>query len=211
MPKHLDKSACDSYEMLSCETTKTINYEVLSNMSDMMAKMIKEISEVLPPRKEDMSDIHNLDHENLGIIDDHDKIHVETVSNPIDIVTELTVKLKVEDELTTNMELKSILNESVKEPIHFLDIAKMVPIKEVNEFDSFSFKNGSKARATKASRNRQRRRLEMGMLCVIPKDSNVVLVVQEFYASLQDQESKRIECAMWETIPVRWKEVKIMP
>ncbi|KAH1097600.1 hypothetical protein J1N35_014521 [Gossypium stocksii] len=58
MLKHSDKSSCDSYEMPLCETTKTINSEVLSNMSNLMAQMIKmmqEKFEALPPRKADVS------------------------------------------------------------------------------------------------------------------------------------------------------------
>ncbi|KAK5843136.1 hypothetical protein PVK06_005578 [Gossypium arboreum] len=42
----------------------------------------------------------------------------------------------------------------------------------------------------------------------IPKDIVVVLVVQGFYASLRDQESKSIESHMWETVPVQGKEVR---
>ncbi|KAK5775162.1 hypothetical protein PVK06_043031 [Gossypium arboreum] len=115
MPKHSNKLYCDSHEVLLCETTKTNNSEVLSHMSNMMVQMIKmmqEISEALPSKKEDMSDAHNLDQENPCIIDDHgenygeiqlvliteyhgDELNiVETVSNPIDIVVELTVKVE---------------------------------------------------------------------------------------------------------------------
>ncbi|KAH1106851.1 hypothetical protein J1N35_010619 [Gossypium stocksii] len=128
MSKRLSKPLYDLCEMPSHETTRTNNSKVLSNMSDMMAEMIKmmqEISEAWPPKKEDMSDADNLDHKNPGIIDDHDEIY-----------------------------------ESVEEPIHFLAIAKKVPTNEVKEFDSFSFDNGSKARVTKASCNRKRRKLE---------------------------------------------------
>ncbi|KAK5771138.1 hypothetical protein PVK06_047313 [Gossypium arboreum] len=70
---------------------------------------------------------------------------VETVSDLIDIVVELTINTEVKDELTTNMEPKLIMNESVEEPIHFLAIVEKVPTDEVEEFDSFPFKNGSKA------------------------------------------------------------------
>ncbi|MBA0761311.1 hypothetical protein Gotri_023981 [Gossypium trilobum] len=44
---------------------------------------------------------------------------------------------------------------------------------------------------------------------MIPKDIFVVLVVQEFYASLRDQESRNNEGHMWETVLVRGKEVRI--
>ncbi|KAH1030246.1 hypothetical protein J1N35_046117 [Gossypium stocksii] len=47
------------------------------------------------------------------------------------------------------MELKSILNESVEEPIHFLSIAEKMPTEEVNEFDLFSSDKGNKARVSK--------------------------------------------------------------
>ncbi|KAK5833589.1 hypothetical protein PVK06_017437 [Gossypium arboreum] len=106
-------------------------------MSDMIAQMIKmvqEISEALPSRKEDMFDTHNLDQENPCIIDDHDKSYAE-----------LTVKVKVEDELTTNMELKPILKERVEELIHFLAVVEKVLVKEVDKFDQFSFDKSNKA------------------------------------------------------------------
>ncbi|MBA0694248.1 hypothetical protein Goari_004564 [Gossypium aridum] len=41
--------------------------------------------------------------------------------------------------------------------------------------------------------------------CMIPKESAVVPIVQEFYESLRDQESKRTE-GSWETVLVRGKE-----
>ncbi|MBA0670767.1 hypothetical protein Goklo_024351 [Gossypium klotzschianum] len=42
--------------------------------------------------------------------------------------------------------------------------------------------------------------------CIIPKDSVVVLVVQEFNAYLKDQYSSRPEGATWETISIRRKK-----
>ncbi|MBA0755156.1 hypothetical protein Gogos_020471 [Gossypium gossypioides] len=45
--------------------------------------------------------------------------------------------------------------------------------------------------------------------CVTPKDSVVVSVVQEFYASFRDEESRRPKGAKWERIPVRGKEVLV--
>ncbi|KAK5812671.1 hypothetical protein PVK06_028108 [Gossypium arboreum] len=140
--------------------------------------MMQEISVARPLKKEDMSDAYNSDHKNHGIIDDHDKIYgeiqsklvteghvdelniVETVSDPIDNAAELIVNVEVKNKLTTNIEPKLILNESVEEPIHFLAITKKVPTDKVKEFDSFSFDNESKARVTKASCNRKRRKLE---------------------------------------------------
>ncbi|KAK5845924.1 hypothetical protein PVK06_002171 [Gossypium arboreum] len=98
--------------------------------------MMQEIPEALPPRKDDMFDVHNSDYENTGITDDHDEIHGESHTR---------VNEEVRDELTINMELKSIMNESVKEPIHFFPIEEEMPTKEVEEFDSCSFDNGNKA------------------------------------------------------------------
>ncbi|KAK5842289.1 hypothetical protein PVK06_004625 [Gossypium arboreum] len=149
-----------------CETTLMDNSEVLSNMSNMMAqilKMMQEIFEVLPPNKVDFSDVHNLDHENPCTIDDHNEINgeiqlelvtedhedelniVEPISNRIYIVVELTINLEVKDELTTNIQPKSILNESVEDPIHFLAMVEKVPTNEVEKFVSFSFENDIKA------------------------------------------------------------------
>ncbi|MBA0605362.1 hypothetical protein Godav_017948, partial [Gossypium davidsonii] len=47
--------------------------------------------------------------------------------------------------------------------------------------------------------------------CIIPKDSVVVLVVQEFNAYLKDQYSSRPEGATWETISVRRKKEIMFP
>ncbi|KAH1130231.1 hypothetical protein J1N35_001609 [Gossypium stocksii] len=134
-----------------------------------MIKMMQEISKALPPKKEDMCDAHNSDHKNPCIIDDHDEnygeIHPELVTkddgdelniaemvfDPIDIITKLTIKLEVRDELTTNMELKLILNQSVEEPIHCLAIASKVPTEDVNKFYSFLSNMGKKSRVTKTS------------------------------------------------------------
>ncbi|KAH1096233.1 hypothetical protein J1N35_013154 [Gossypium stocksii] len=41
MLKHLDKPLGDSYEVPSCETTKLSNFELLLDMSNMMAQMRK--------------------------------------------------------------------------------------------------------------------------------------------------------------------------
>ncbi|MFQ6640956.1 hypothetical protein Gotur_014547, partial [Gossypium turneri] len=45
----------------------------------------------------------------------------------------------------------------------------------------------------------------------ILKDSDVVSIVQEFYASLRDNESRNIEGHMWEMVPVQGKEVRVTP
>ncbi|KAH1082611.1 hypothetical protein J1N35_022372 [Gossypium stocksii] len=113
---------------------------------------MQEISEVLPLWKEDMSDIHNSDHENPFTIDDHDEIYGE-------IQSELVMEDHV-DKLNIVEMPKPILNESLEEPIHFLAIVEKMPIDKVEEFDSFSFDNDSKAQVTKALCNRDRRKLE---------------------------------------------------
>ncbi|MBA0797970.1 hypothetical protein Gohar_008612 [Gossypium harknessii] len=46
---------------------------------------------------------------------------------------------------------------------------------------------------------------------VIPKEPAVVPVVQEFYASFRDQESRRPYDIVWETITVSGKEVRVTP
>ncbi|KAH1073260.1 hypothetical protein J1N35_025588 [Gossypium stocksii] len=106
-----------------------------------------------------MSDTHNSDHENPCTINDYDEIQsklvtedhggelniVEMVFDSIDIIEELSIKVEVMDEVTTNMELKPILNESVEELIHFLAIAEKVPAEEIDEFNLFSSKKGDKA------------------------------------------------------------------
>ncbi|MBA0738623.1 hypothetical protein Gogos_011955 [Gossypium gossypioides] len=83
MPEHSHKPPCDTYEMPSYEITRTANSELLSNMLDMMAQMMRmmqEISEELPPWKENMSDVQNSDHENPCVIDNHDEIQPELVT-----------------------------------------------------------------------------------------------------------------------------------
>ncbi|MBA0789647.1 hypothetical protein Gotri_028142 [Gossypium trilobum] len=45
----------------------------------------------------------------------------------------------------------------------------------------------------------------------VPKDIVVVLVIQEFYASLLDQESRNTEGHMWEIVLVCGKEVQVTP
>ncbi|MBA0788745.1 hypothetical protein Gotri_027985 [Gossypium trilobum] len=46
---------------------------------------------------------------------------------------------------------------------------------------------------------------------MIPKENVVVPIVQKFYASLQDQESRNIEGLMWDMVLVRGKEVRVTP
>ncbi|KAK5845937.1 hypothetical protein PVK06_002185 [Gossypium arboreum] len=80
MPEHSDKSYYDSYKISSCETTKISNSEMLSNMSDMMAQMLKtlqEISEALPLREEIVPGVPKFNHEDPCTIINHDRINGE--------------------------------------------------------------------------------------------------------------------------------------
>ncbi|KAH1039574.1 hypothetical protein J1N35_041317 [Gossypium stocksii] len=111
--------------MPSCDTTEMFNSEVLSNMSDMMAqimKMVQEISEALPTRKEVVPNFCNFDYEDPCTIVNHDEIHVEVVSDPIDIVADVITEVEVKDKLAIDKKLQPILNESVEESIHFLTV-----------------------------------------------------------------------------------------
>ncbi|KAH1073532.1 hypothetical protein J1N35_025860 [Gossypium stocksii] len=82
------------------------------------------------------------------------------VFDPININIEEEVVVDVEVELTTNLELKYILNESVDELIHFLAITKEVSTKKVDEFFTFSFEEKGNARVTKASRDMEGKKFE---------------------------------------------------
>ncbi|KAK5795139.1 hypothetical protein PVK06_036397 [Gossypium arboreum] len=164
-------------------------------MTQMMT-MIREMSEALPLQEEIIHDVlksdqdghfildNRLDLDNgnpkeLGIGDHDDKLKItKSVSDPINVEIDITVDLvsDVKVKVTTNMELKPILNKRVEKPIHFLAIAEKVPTEEVDEFNSFSSDNGNKARATKTSRNTEGRKLE----AIIPQKtiqgySNLVL------------------------------------
>ncbi|KAK5845632.1 hypothetical protein PVK06_001828 [Gossypium arboreum] len=73
-----------------------------------------------------MFNAHNLDQKNPCNIDDHDENYgeiqpevvtedhgdelsiVQMVSAPIDIITKLTINVEVEDEISTNMEVKPL-------------------------------------------------------------------------------------------------------
>ncbi|KAH1056255.1 hypothetical protein J1N35_034320, partial [Gossypium stocksii] len=75
-------------------------------------------------------------------------------SDLIDVESNITVGL------TTNVELKPILNESEEEPIYFLSITKKVPAEKIDEFDSFSSINSNKNQVTKTSCDVEGRKLE---------------------------------------------------
>ncbi|KAH1121907.1 hypothetical protein J1N35_005067 [Gossypium stocksii] len=44
---------------------------------------------------------------------------------------------------------------------------------------------------------------------MIPKENDVVPIVQEFYASLQDHDSRNTEGRIWDMVLVRGKEVQV--
>ncbi|KAH1046460.1 hypothetical protein J1N35_037244 [Gossypium stocksii] len=75
----------------------------------------------------------------------------KSVSDPTDIEVDVKVVVAVKVVITTNLEIQSFLSESVDELIHFLAIVGEMPTKEIDEFVSFSFNDGGKARATKSS------------------------------------------------------------
>ncbi|KAK5812263.1 hypothetical protein PVK06_027688 [Gossypium arboreum] len=148
----------------------------MSDRMERLMKMMQEISKTLPLRKEDMSDTQNLDDENPYMINNPDEIDgeiqpelviednvdelniVKMVSDPIDITIDVAANVKVE--VTTNMELKLVVDESVKEPIHFLAIVEKVQVKEIDEFASFSSSKGNKTRVTKTSHSMERMKLK---------------------------------------------------
>lgn len=97
----------------------------------------------------------------FGIRDEVELKTIEDVSNPINIDVDIEiVDVEVEIELTTNLELKPILNESVHKSIHFLTLIEEVLAKKFDEFISFSFDEEDKAQATKSSHEMEGRKLE---------------------------------------------------
>ncbi|KAK5775325.1 hypothetical protein PVK06_043202 [Gossypium arboreum] len=100
--------------------------------------------------------LDNSSQQEFAIGDHGDELNiVKAVSDPIHEETDIIV------DVTTNMEFKPILNESVEEPINFLAIAENVLAEEVDEFNSFSSNKGNKARVTKTSRDMEGRKLEV--------------------------------------------------
>ncbi|KAK5792881.1 hypothetical protein PVK06_034007 [Gossypium arboreum] len=142
--------------------------------------MLQEISDTLPPREEVMHDVPNLDpqdpcfkvdhleldnssQQEFGTRDHGDKLYMdEAVFDPIDIELDITIDVAndVKVEVTTNMECKSILNESLEEPIHFLTIAEKLSAEEIDKINSFSFKKDKKIRVTKTSCDIKGRKLK---------------------------------------------------
>ncbi|KAK5825420.1 hypothetical protein PVK06_020253 [Gossypium arboreum] len=83
----------------------------------------------------DHSKLENNNQQDLGTKDYGDGFNIaEAISDPIDVKSDITgdVATNVKVEVTTNMELKPILNESVEEPKHFLAIADKVATEEIN-------------------------------------------------------------------------------
>ncbi|KAK5845504.1 hypothetical protein PVK06_001695 [Gossypium arboreum] len=92
-----------------------------------------------------MHDVPNLDREDPCITIDHPEVEnniqqefgigdhgeelnmADAVSDPIDVAIDIDLIV------TTNIELQSILSESVKESIHFLAIEEEVPTEEADE------------------------------------------------------------------------------
>ncbi|KAK5785136.1 hypothetical protein PVK06_039688 [Gossypium arboreum] len=120
MPKHSNKPPYDSYAMRSCETSRTDNSKrtclTLTTWINITLLFIDDYDE----------NYGEIQPELVTEDDGDELIIVETVSDPISIAAELTVKVQVEDKLTTNIELKPILNESVEEPIHFVVVAEKI-------------------------------------------------------------------------------------
>ncbi|KAK5802169.1 hypothetical protein PVK06_029752 [Gossypium arboreum] len=171
-------SECDQIYQTNNKT-----FNILSRMLDKMTQMmtmLQEISEALPPQEEVVHDVLNSVHDDHYItnnrpnLDDGnqqefrirdcvDELNIlEGVPNPISVETNIIVDATtdVKVEITTNIELKSILNESVEKAIHFLAIAEKVPTKEIDEFNSFSSDKGNKARVTKTSHDMEGRKLK---------------------------------------------------
>ncbi|KAK5794597.1 hypothetical protein PVK06_035836 [Gossypium arboreum] len=95
-------------------------------------------------------DFNGKSQQKFGSGDHEDELQItENVSDPIDIGVDVAAEIKIA--LTTNIKLKSFLNESVVEPIHFLAKIKEVPTKETEKFILFSFDNENKARVNRAS------------------------------------------------------------
>ncbi|MBA0699214.1 hypothetical protein Goari_000869, partial [Gossypium aridum] len=46
---------------------------------------------------------------------------------------------------------------------------------------------------------------------MIPKENVMVPIVQEFYASLRDHESRNTEGCMWDMVLVQGKEMRVTP
>ncbi|KAH1031246.1 hypothetical protein J1N35_043420 [Gossypium stocksii] len=131
----------------------------------------------------------------FGIKDHDDELKItQGVPDPIDVESDITVDVvnDVNREVTANMEFKLILNESTEEQIHFLGIVENALAEEIDEFDSFSFDKGNKARVTKTSHDMERRKLEE----IIPQKTIwgwLIFVKQMSNQSVENQ----LELLLW--------------
>ncbi|KAK5775972.1 hypothetical protein PVK06_043929 [Gossypium arboreum] len=147
----------------------------LSYDSHMALPPLKEVIHDVPdPNHQDYQvnehhhDLNDEIQEEFGIWDCVDELNIpEGVPDPINIKTDIIVNIAIDIkvEVTSNIELKLILNESVKEPIYFLAIAEKVSVEEVDEFDSFSSNKGNRVQVTKTSHDMKRMKLKV----VIPR------------------------------------------
>ncbi|KAH1114384.1 hypothetical protein J1N35_007762 [Gossypium stocksii] len=135
--------------------------------------MLQEISKAELPMEVVKYDVPNLYPEDPYFIIDHPELDnncqqefrtrdhrdelnmIEVVFDPINVETTIIV------EVTTKIELKPILNESVKGLIQFLVIVDKLAIEEIDEFNSFSSDKRNKARVTKNSCDMEGRKLEV--------------------------------------------------
>ncbi|KAK5775735.1 hypothetical protein PVK06_043673 [Gossypium arboreum] len=86
----------------------------------------------------DPPELDNNSQQKFGIEDNGDELNMtKVVSDPTDIESNITVDvaIDVKVEVTTNMELKSILNGGVEELIHLLAIVEKLLVEEIDEFD----------------------------------------------------------------------------
>ncbi|KAK5776428.1 hypothetical protein PVK06_044387 [Gossypium arboreum] len=74
-------------------------------------------------------------------------------SDPINLVVDVIVDLKVDLTLTTNLQLKPILSEGVNEPTYLLFVDEEMPTEQINKFISFSFDDDGKTRVDRSSRD----------------------------------------------------------
>ncbi|KAH1129598.1 hypothetical protein J1N35_000976 [Gossypium stocksii] len=73
----------------------------------------------------------------------------EDVTDQTNIIVDVRVGVNVK--VAVKSELKPDLNEGVIEPVHFLIIVKKMETEGVDEFIPFSFTEGGKVQATRAS------------------------------------------------------------
>ncbi|KAH1056176.1 hypothetical protein J1N35_034241 [Gossypium stocksii] len=141
-------------------------WEIISNQRSLMIELLQQRYEAMTPLEEVVHDVPNsdykdhcidvnhpeLDYKKFGTGGQEDELNVtEGVVGPINLV--VNVAIDVDVALTTDLELKPILSESVDEPTHFFATVEKIPYEEVNEFISFSFDDNGKARVNRSSRD----------------------------------------------------------